>query len=305
MGRKSGPGRGDDHYPLLQLCCWLCLLLIGQGGITPDKLLEFCRPHSLLIFPEGAEQWHVVYGPGVRTGNRIGLLSYAVSVLILSLVVTVAVPNSGVPDVAAEVLIGIDVVIQEAVPKDQVVSILIHPYSVLVPRGIIGIGGIILAAFGDLQAIVVAPGDISNNQVVAAVLLQGEADAEACYDLSPAVIDEKVVSYIIITGPVCHQDAIVVMIDPVSSHLIVGGIPQRGRRCTPISDYHPQLPLPLSEEDPDIGVIYNAAVFDCYIPGALDIKPNFRQSIMLQPGDIEAFPHEGIGPYRSRPICSL
>ena len=39
----------------------------GQVG-NPGQAPEFCRPHSLLIFPEGAEQWHVVYGPGVRTG---------------------------------------------------------------------------------------------------------------------------------------------------------------------------------------------------------------------------------------------
>ena len=59
----------------------------------------------------------------------------------------------------------------------------------LVLSGIIGIDGIELAAFGDLQAVVVAPGNISYDHIMAAVLLQRQADAKSIDDLTSAIVD--------------------------------------------------------------------------------------------------------------------
>jgi hypothetical protein len=171
LGRRAGPGRGYDHNSSFQPGSRPCLLFWLDGGIPFDQVpyLRLLQP----AFIEGTDRRHAVKGAGFRSGKGVGQIPNAVLVLIFSLIVAIIVAQSGIPDIAALVLIGIDVIKLKIISKYEVIPVLIHPYAVLVLSGIIGIDGIEMAAFGDLQAVVVAPGNISYDHIMAAVLLQG------------------------------------------------------------------------------------------------------------------------------------
>jgi len=98
---------------------------------------------------------------GLGTGKGVGLFTYAVSVPIPASIVAVVVSPAGIPDIEAEVLIGIDIVSIEVVAEDEIVSVLIEPYAVSIVGGIIAVDRIVLAAPGELQAVEIARGPVS------------------------------------------------------------------------------------------------------------------------------------------------
>ena len=93
-------------------------------------------------------------------------------------------------------------------------------------RGVIAVDGIELATPGDLQAVEVPLSSVSDHNVIAAVLLQAEADSKARHDLASGVIQSRIIRDVVVVRRGCYQEAIVIMIGPVSSQLVVRRIPE-------------------------------------------------------------------------------
>jgi len=105
-----------------------------------------------------------------------------------------------------------------------------------VVRYIVSINRIELAASGHLQTIEVALCRISGNEIIAAVLLQADADAKAGYDLTSAVVFDLVICYCIVVRAVCYQNPIVIVICSVPCNLAEGRSPEGEPKGIPGED---------------------------------------------------------------------
>ena len=108
LGRRAGQGMGYDHNTFYQPGCSPCLLLWLKEGIFFYQFPYICPLQPSFI--EGTDRRHAVGGAGFRSGKGVGHISYAVRGLIFVLIIAISVVQSGIRDIAALVLIGIDVI---------------------------------------------------------------------------------------------------------------------------------------------------------------------------------------------------
>ena len=143
-------------------------------------------------------------------------------------------------------------------------------------RGVVVVDGIELAASGQLKAVEVALGGVSDQQVVAAVLLQADADAKSCHDLASAIILCQIIGYVVVVRRSRHQDSVVIMIRPVSSYLVIRSIPKgepKGVRGEDIILNNAIVRL--FKEYAGVGVVNNAVIIKHDIPRPNNLKPVF------------------------------
>jgi len=221
--------RGYNHDTIYLSSEWNHFGGRPKRGVFPHRIPE-CRKSQTSI-SVGTNQRAVV--EGLRSGTRqgIGLIADAVSIHIFPAVVAVVVADGCVPDIEAGILVGIDIVVIEVVTEDEVVPILVEPYTVRIFRGVIAVDGIELATPGDLQAIEVPFSSVSDHNVITAILLQAEADSKALNDLASGVIQSRIIRDVVVIRGGSHQESIVIMIGPVSYQLIVRRIPEREPEC--------------------------------------------------------------------------
>ena len=245
-----------------------------ERGVFPHRIPK--RRKSQIAPPVGTNKGPVVEGLRFGTRQGIGLIAYAVPIQIKASVVAVVVADGCVPDIEAGILIGIDIVIKEVVPEDEVVPILVEPYAVRIFRGVIAVDSIELATTGDLQAVEVPFSSVSDHNVIAAVLLQAEADSKAFHDLASGVIQSRIISDVVVVRRGCYQESIVIMIGPVSHQLVVRRIPEREPECVCGEDIIlDRAPICRLQEDSTIGVVYDAVIIKHCIAGLFDINGIF------------------------------
>ena len=143
MGGELGKS-GYNHNAVLHTGGGKLLISRPVHGIFLD-LIPQRRPVQSRL-PVRADEGPEVKGAGLGPRKRIGLIAYAVIILIFAAIIIVIVANSGIPDIKAGILIGIDIVSIEVVAEDEVIPVLIEPYAMFIVRGVVVVDGIELAA---------------------------------------------------------------------------------------------------------------------------------------------------------------